>query len=80
MLQMKPFDMAVSAYLLAATLAMGAIAAEDAEGAAPARDPLEVEFSRAFGVPADGSWDGLFSGDNVLDPVRYATQKPEQKV
>ena len=40
----------------------------------------EAKFSRAFGVPADGSWDGLFSGDNVLDPVRYASEKPEGKV
>jgi hypothetical protein len=42
--------------------------------------PLEVKFSRAFGAPADGSWDGLFSGDNVLDPVRYATEEPEQTI
>ena len=42
--------------------------------------PLEVKFSRAFGAPADGSWDGLFSGDNVLDPIRYANEKPEQTI
>lgn len=42
--------------------------------------PLEVKFSRAFGVPADGSWDGLFSPDNVLDPVRYATGAPVKTI
>ena len=42
--------------------------------------PLKVSFSRAFGVPADGSWDGLFSGDNEIDPVKYASEKPEQLV
>lgn len=41
---------------------------------------LEVKFSRAFGVPADGSWDGLFSGDNTLDPIKYAHQEPEQSI
>ncbi len=44
------------------------------------REDLKVEFSRAFGAPADGSWSSLFSGDNVLDPVRYATTKPEQTI
>ncbi len=42
--------------------------------------PLKVEFSRAFGAPADGSWDGLFSGDNVIDPIKYANEKPEQTI
>ena len=36
-----------------------------------------VTFSRAFGVPADGSWDGLFSSDNKLDAARYALEEPE---
>ncbi|MEP5568315.1 MAG: hypothetical protein ABJN62_10810 [Halioglobus sp.] len=39
--------------------------------------PTTFQFSRSFGVPADGSWDGLFSSDNQLDPVRYAKEKPE---
>lgn len=39
---------------------------------------LEVTFSRAFGAPADGSWDGLFSADNILDPIRYAREAPEK--
>jgi hypothetical protein len=43
-------------------------------------DPLRVTFSRAFGAPADGSWDGLFSGDNVLDPIKYAREKPEKAI
>jgi len=42
--------------------------------------PLDVKFSRAFGAPADGSWDGLFSAENTLDPVKYATQKPEKTI
>ena len=42
--------------------------------------PLDVRFSRAFGAPADGSWDGLFSAANTLDPVKYATEKPEQTI
>jgi hypothetical protein len=52
----------------------------DARGSNKPKEPLEVEFSRAFGAPADGSWDGLFSGDNVLDPVKYATQTPEKTI
>ena len=51
--------------------------AQESDGAT---ESLEVRFSRAFGAPADGSWDGLFSGDNVLDPVKYAATKPEDKV
>jgi hypothetical protein len=45
-------------------------------------DPVRpaVEFSRTFGAPADGSWDGLFSGDNVIDPIKYATATPEQTI
>ncbi len=39
-----------------------------------------VTFSRAFGAPPDGSWDGLFSGDNVIDPIKYATERPEGKI
>ena len=42
--------------------------------------PLNVKFSRAFGAPADGSWDGLFSGENVIDPIKYATEKPEKTI
>jgi hypothetical protein len=45
-----------------------------------ATEPLEVKFSRAFSVPADGSWDGLFSGDNIIDPIKYANTAPEQTV
>ena len=56
----------------------GAVAEAEPENAA--RAPLQVEFSRAFGVPADGSWVGLFSSDNRLDPVRYANEKPEHRV
>ena len=56
------------------SLAMGALEPEKIT------EPLEVKFSRAFGVPADGSWDGLFSGDNVLDPVKYAHEKPERTI
>ena len=43
-------------------------------------EPLEVKFSRAFGAPADGSWDGLFSSENILDPIKYAKEKPENTV
>ena len=42
--------------------------------------PFKVTFSRAFGAPADGSWVGLFSDDNLLDPIRYAKEKPEKKI
>jgi hypothetical protein len=58
--------------IASASLAMGAL------DSAKVTEPLRVNFSRAFGVPADGSWDGLFSGDNVLDPIKYANQEPEQ--
>ena len=54
--------------------------AMDVQDPGKTNEPLEVSFSRAFSVPADGSWDGLFSGDNVLDPIRYANQEPEQTV
>ena len=47
---------------------------------ASTKAPLEVHFSRAFSVPADGSWDGLFSSDNKLDPVGYASKAPEKTV
>lgn len=59
-----------------------ALASDDAgEQSAAGRSPeLQVEFSRAFGVPADGSWDGLFSSDNRIDPVRYAREVPEQTI
>jgi hypothetical protein len=58
----------------------GAALATDEQGSDKTAEPLEIGFSRAFGAPPDGSWDGLFSGDNVLDPVRYATEKPEQAI
>ena len=54
--------------------------AMDLSGHTQTREPLEVSFSRAFSVPADGSWDGLFSGDNTLDPARYANEPPEQTI
>jgi hypothetical protein len=54
--------------------------AMDVQDPGKTNEPLKVSFSRAFSVPADGSWDGLFSGDNVLDPIRYANQEPEQTV
>lgn len=62
------------------SLVAGTSTAEEAESTAQPKPPLEVSFSRAFSVPADGSWDGLFSGDNTLDPVRYANESPEQTV
>jgi hypothetical protein len=79
------------AYLLAATLCGVATADHHEDSNHDAADrlamgmqgseqfpkPLEVKFTRAFGAPADGSWDGLFSSDNVLDPIKYATEKPE---
>ena len=49
-------------------------------GSEVSKEPLEVTFIRAFGVPADGSWDSLFSADNVLDPVKYADNRPEKRV
>ena len=39
-----------------------------------------IQFSRAFGVPADGSWGGLFSDKNTLDPAKYANSAPEQTI
>ena len=63
-----------STHVASSSLAMGAQQPEKIT------EPLEVKFSRSFGVPADGSWDGLFSGDNVLDPVKYANEKPEQTI
>jgi len=54
--------------------------AMDAQDADNTTEPLKIEFSRAFGAPADGSWDGLFSGDNILDPIKYATERPEQTI
>jgi len=54
------------------------IGAVDVKPAAKA--PLEVEFSRAFGAPADGSWDGLFSSENTLDAAKYAKQAPEKTI
>jgi hypothetical protein len=55
-------------------------AAAGTQSDATVGEPLQVEFSRAFGVPADGSWVGLFSSENRLDPIRYASEKPEQAV
>jgi hypothetical protein len=77
MLKLKRFPGAFFGCLLAVILFTSTIAAQ---GSDKNPEPLEVRFSRAFGAPADGSWDGLFSGDNVLDPVKYATQKPEQTI
>ncbi|MFT5482105.1 MAG: hypothetical protein ACI9GW_000753 [Halieaceae bacterium] len=51
--------------------------ATDAEASQKISGPLKVKFSRAFGAPADGSWDELFSGDNTFDPIKYANEKPE---
>jgi hypothetical protein len=64
---------------LVASIASSSLAM-DAQDSDKTTEPLKVEFSRAFGAPADGSWDGLFSGDNVLDPIKYATEKPEQAI
>jgi hypothetical protein len=94
MMKLKRLAAAFSSCLFAATIASVVIAdnhegsdsvassgpAMDAQSSEELTAPLEVKFSRAFGAPADGSWDGLFSGDNVLDPIKYATQKPEQTV
>lgn len=66
---------AVSAGMLAATLSNVALAEQHGD-----REPLEVTFTREFGAPADGSWDGLFSGDNVLDPIRFAKAEPEKTI
>jgi hypothetical protein len=65
--------------LVLGSFAAGAVAVEPGD-TVPENEPLEVHFSRAFSVPADGSWDGLFSGDNALDPVRYANEAPEQTI
>ena len=48
-------------------------------------DPAEAEsdtapFVRAFGALADGSWAGLFSGSNEIDPIKYATDSPEKTI
>ncbi len=40
--------------------------------------PLAVQFSREFGAPVDGSWAGLFSSDNVVDPIKYVRIRPEK--
>ena len=37
-------------------------------------------FVRAFGALADGSWAGLFSGSNEIDPIKYATDSPEKTI
>ena len=52
-------------YLLHALLFTGiGMATVTTQAKAPA-EALEVTFTRAFGAPADGSWDGLFSSKNV---------------
>ena len=94
MLKLKRLATAFYACLFAATLSNVAIA-DNHEGGSPVTSsslaletqgsekitaPLEVKFSRAFGAPADGSWDGLFSGDNVLDPIKYANEEPAQTI
>ena len=67
-------SIASSTFIASSTLAM------DAPGPEKTTEALEIKFSRAFGAPADGSWDGLFSGDNVLDPIKYANEEPEQTI
>lgn len=62
---------------LIATCGSAALASDQEAESTP---PLTVEFSRAFGAPADGSWDSLFSGDNVIDPIKYANEAPEQTI
>jgi hypothetical protein len=64
---------------LGVAIASGSLAMDTGDSETIAA-PLDVKFSREFGVPADGSWDGLFSGDNVLDPVKYANEKPEKTI
>ncbi len=44
-----------------------------------ASEPLRIQFSRVFGALPDGSWDGLFSSKNKIDPIAYAGKIPEQK-
>lgn len=72
--------MAFSSCLLADLDVASSSLAVGTQGSDKIEAPLDVTFSRAFGAPADGSWDGLFSGENVLDPVKYANQKPEQTI
>lgn len=75
---MHPAKFLASIALLALTV--NHALATEGQDSPPEAEPLKVEFSRAFGVPADGSWDGLFSSDNRLDPVKYANSKPEQQI
>jgi hypothetical protein len=70
----------LAAAFSACLCATGSSLALEAPGSEKATEPLDVKFSRAFGAPADGSWDGLFSSANVLDPIRYANEKPEQTI
>ena len=67
------------AITLLGSLALSAIAIA-APGPTTGHEAQQVNFTRAFGAPADGSWDGLFSSDNKLDPVRYTDNPPEGKV
>jgi len=85
MLKLKKLTAALSSCLLAATLSSAAFAADEVTTAAKssaisADEALDVKFSRAFGAPADGSWDGLFSSENILDAAKYATQAPEKTI
>ena len=74
---------AVNLYrLLAAIFVLGfihanAASAGESQSERVAQGSMTVKFSRSFGVPADGSWDGLFSANNKLDPVKYSVEKPE---
>jgi len=85
MLKLKKLTAALSSCLLAATLSSAAFAADEVTTAAKssaisAGEALDVKFSRAFGAPADGSWDGLFSSENILDAAKYATLAPEKTI
>ena len=81
----RRFRAAVAAGVLAAVFPVLALAvlatdASTAKDTAKASSSASITFTRAFGAPPDGSWDGLFSGDNVIDPIQYATTRPEKKV
>ena len=64
----------------ALTLLMGlwfmTAAADDETEASESSAP----FVRAFTALPDGSWAGLFSDRNQINPVKYATLAPEEKI